>query len=307
MAGSCPLCGRSVARPSWLGGIRYEAREYRYLECRHCQSLFCDPMPDDDTLAGMYGTAYRQGSDEVADPKDHDRVRMWLVDRSPGVFVDYGCGSGELLGAAAAAGWEAIGVELDGEVARGTQARTGVTVVTEPTRLGRGVADVLHLGDVIEHLTRMDEQMPEILRLLKPGACLIAQGPLEANPNLFLGLVRLVRRIKRARPIEMAPYHVSLATAMGQRQLFGRFGLHELEFRVTEVSWPAPERLGFADLWAPRRAVLFAGRCVSQWVSRLRPQQWGNRYFYVGRAESSMPLERQGSVTLGQRDLRARA
>lgn len=58
----------------------------------------------------------------------------------------------------------------------------------DPT--GEPVVDVLHLGDMIEHLTDLEHQFPEILRLIKPGGYLLAQGPLEAGPNLFTSVLK---------------------------------------------------------------------------------------------------------------------
>ena len=148
---------------------------------------------------------------------------------------------------------------------------------------GEAPADALHLGDVIEHLTDLDRQMPAILRLLKPEGVLIAQGPLEANANLFTWVLRLARGVRGRKPPEMAPYHVLLATARGQRALFRRSGLEELEYRLREVSWPAPGVLTAADWRRPRALGLFALRRLSAGISALAPRNLGNRYFYAGR------------------------
>jgi SAM-dependent methyltransferase len=244
-------------------------------------------MPDAETLAHMYGPAYGSSftpDDAIVDPKEPERVVHWLERARRGTFVDFGCGAGALLVRAARAGWEAVGVEFDDEVAKQTSARTGARVLglAEAQSLGGPIADVLHLGDVIEHLTELDRQMPEILRLLKPGGTLLAQGPLEANANLFTCALRAARTV-RPRRTEMAPYHVLLATAVGQRQFFRRFGLDEIEFAMREVSWPAPARLGRGDWRRPRRIGLFSVRRASQALSALRPKHWGNRYYYAGR------------------------
>jgi hypothetical protein len=81
----------------------------------------------------------------------------------------------------------------------------------------------------------------------------------------------------------MAPYHVMLATARGQRAFFERFGLVATEFRLQEVAWPAPSRLSGSELFHPRSLILFMLRRLSQRLSKLRPSAWGNRYFYIGR------------------------
>jgi SAM-dependent methyltransferase len=244
-------------------------------------------MPDEETLSQMYGTDYAtnfQDDPGIDDPREALRVVRWLQGGAGGgTFVDYGCGAGMLLTEAAKLSWQAVGVELDEEVAKRVEQQTGARVVSNPAELEDGVADVLHLGDVIEHLTEVNRLMPEILRLIKPGGLLLAQGPLENDATAFTMMLRLAKSLRRGTRTEMAPYHVMLASAAGQRRLFERFGLDELEYSVREVAWPAPNRLSLSDLKRPRAVGLFTARRVSQAVSALRPGRYGNRYFYAGR------------------------
>jgi len=285
----CPLCKYGISRPGWIGSTFYGGKEFRYSQCLGCRSLYADPMPDRVTLKAMYGPEYETPKNPTApvdDPKDPRRIIDWLRELGTGVFIDFGCGAGALLSAARQLNWEPIGVELDAVRAALVQRRTGVRVVTDPSVLlngDSGTADVIHLGDVIEHLTELDQQMPEIVRLMKPGGLLLAQGPLEANACPFTWALRLSRCVGRWRRTEMPPYHVLLATAEGQRALFNRVGLRELQYVVTEVAWPAPSRLERGDWKRPRRAGMWALRRCSQVVSKLRPGTWGNRYFYAGR------------------------
>jgi SAM-dependent methyltransferase len=283
----CPLCNHENARPSWVGSTFYRGREFPYVECLRCGSLYCDPMPDAETLSQMYGPEYATSFEDdpgIDDPKEALRVVKWLKQGAGrGTFIDYGCGTGTLLIEAAKLSWQAVGVEFDSEVAKTVEQRTGARVVSNPAELAAASADVLHLGDVIEHLTEVNRLMPEILRLIKPGGLLLAQGPLENNANLFTMMLRLTKSVRGAPAREMAPYHVMLATATGQRTFFERFGLEELEYAVREVAWPAPSRLSLSDLKKARAVGLFTVRRLSQAVSALRPRRWGNRYFYAGR------------------------
>jgi SAM-dependent methyltransferase len=245
-------------------------------------------MPDEATLALMYGQTYfkAEGDQHVLphDPGNRfaDPIR-WLKQNSPALLLDYGCGAGELLEQAQNLGWSCAGIEFDGQVAETVAKRLGVRILTNPIDLGADFqADVLHLGDVVEHLTDLNNQMPEILRLLKPGGILLAQGPLEANANLFTFLLKQSRKLRGSPVSTMPPFHVLLATAQGQRKFFERFGLREIEYKITETPHPAPEKIALADFKRPQKLSLFAVRRFSQILTSLNKKSWGNRYFYVG-------------------------
>jgi SAM-dependent methyltransferase len=269
---TCPFCLSADFSPSWLK-LRYLGRLYTYLECRECGSLVCDPMPDADALKSMYGADYFE------DEPTPERFRHVLahLNGERGVLMDYGCGIGSLLALAAEKGFTPIGVEFHPDVVRSLNERGFMVVLPdeecEP-------ADVLHLGDVIEHLTDINAQLPAILSRLKPGGTFIAHNPLEGNMNLFARAIKLSRRLQGE--FEDAPRHVTLGTTEGYRRLFERFGLTELVFEVTEVPWPAPET--FRDGRSVRQLGLYAIRRLSQFVSRIRGvYKFGNRLLYVGR------------------------
>jgi SAM-dependent methyltransferase len=291
----CPLCGWPDLTSSGFGSVTFEGRTYEYRACRRCDSAACDPMPDVETLGRMYGPAYADSGapdTSLEDPKAPEEILARLRALPPGRFVDFGCGAGSLLESARTLGWTAIGVEFDPDVARRASALSHCPVVTRVDELRASAvvpADVLHLGDVLEHLTAPLDVLRPLVKLLGPTGRLFAQGPLEAGPCLFATVVRTARRLRRARPVEMPPYHVLQATVAGQRTLFERAGLDTLEYRVSEVAWPAPAKLTGAVLHQPRNVGLFLLRKASQAASALAPTCWGNRYFYVGapRGQSS--------------------
>jgi SAM-dependent methyltransferase len=257
-------------------------------------------MPDADALARMYGPVYANagGADaSVEDPKAPEEVLARLRARPPGVFVDFGCGSGSLLAPARDLGWTAVGVEFDADVVPPAAERTGCVVFNGLEELRRSAVvpvDVIHLGDVVEHLTAPLDVLRVLVGLLRPTGWLLAQGPLEAGPCVFSAVLRGARKLRSARPVEMPPYHVLQATVVGQRVLFERAGLEALEYRVSEVAWPAPGMLTADVARRPRSLGLFALRKVSQAASALAPARWGNRYFYVGARPADCPPQQRG-------------
>lgn len=278
---------------SWFGATRYNDKVFDYLNCADCRSLVCSPMPDGETLSKLYGSDYlaiNKKESQSESPKDPEYTLRFLQKAErPGVFLDYGCGEGELLSSARSMGWEAIGFEYDPTVAAQVEADTGCRVVDDPSKLcepGRELrVDVLHLGDVIEHLTDLEHQFPEILAMIKPGGYLLAQGPLEGGPNFFTTVLKWSRR-RAGNPVaNMPPYHVILATVHGQRRFFENHGLKQVAYRVTEEDWPAPSRPKRPVL--SRHTALWGVRKFSQGLSLCGLGRLGNRYFYVGRKQEA--------------------
>ena len=245
-------------------------------------------MPDERVLSEIYGPGYADlvtPDHAVEDPKEPERLLEVLRSREPGVFIDFGCGAGRLLEAAANLGWDARGIEFADEVAEAVGARTGRPVRTLSSLRDVGTspeADVVHLGDVIEHLTDLDDQFHIALSLLRPGGVLVAQGPLENNWTVFSMAKRVAGRARPNRLRRQPPTHVLQATAGGQRGFFARHGLEEKTFDIFEVWWPAPSAI--ADCRGrPRLIALHLIRRASLALGRITPKSWGDRYFYVGR------------------------
>jgi SAM-dependent methyltransferase len=282
----CPLCNSSKARDSWMGATVYCELRYRFQECLECRSMYLLPMPNRQTLDLMYGDEYLQfiSLEEAHSGKGGTKqVLEQLLQTDPGIFFDYGCGGGYLLNEVTNIKWKAYGLDFDRKSTEEFRDSNNPIIVNDLLSIPADVSfDVIHLGDVIEHLTDVNFEMPKILTRLKPGGTLIAQGPLEANFNLFLLGLRL-KKVFRNTDSTMPPYHVSLSTASGQREFFLRFGLTENEFAVFEAAHPAPDKIGLADLKNIRVTLLFLLRKMSQCLSPLISSTAGNRYFYVGR------------------------
>jgi hypothetical protein len=64
---NCPLCGHQFSKLSWVGSTFYHGKEFTYVECLFCSSLYCDPTPDFEALSQMYGVDYQNSFSEDAE------------------------------------------------------------------------------------------------------------------------------------------------------------------------------------------------------------------------------------------------
>jgi SAM-dependent methyltransferase len=249
-------------------------------------------MPDQRTLEQMYSPEYlttcyphaENGSREL-ERELHETARKAARLRPRGRLLDVGCGAGGFLLATRDAGLLPEGHELIAATAEVTAERTGLPVHAGPLDALAGGYDVVHLADVVEHHPSPVDLLSAARDRLAPDGVLVARGPLENQDNLFQTVVRsnrvLLRRLGRARPIEIPPWHVTQFTLRGWRALLARAGLRPIDERVYEISWPAPESLSL------RPAALL--RRLSRTVSGLAPGRalhLGNRVVSVLAAAS---------------------
>jgi len=96
-------------------------------------------------------------------------------------FLDYGCGGGHFVRAAADLGFAACGMDLDDASSRfgkshGLNIETG-TVADIARRFGPASFRAVLLMHVLEHVPQPRELLHELIRWLEPGGCLIIGVP----------------------------------------------------------------------------------------------------------------------------------
>jgi SAM-dependent methyltransferase len=195
-----------------------------------------DPLPVQADLEGFYQSAYvdlvRAGSRFpelsrlLGNGEGADEERRWLratfhrdvldaldehAPESPRrLLVDVGCGIGELIASAGAAGWEAVGLEPSRDaVAFGVaQGRTILNSTLEGYLAAGGPPDAPQaaiLVNVLEHVLDPMGLLGSIRGMLAPGGALVLRVPNDFNP-----LQESARSHLRLRPWWIAiPDHVN--------------------------------------------------------------------------------------------------
>lgn len=167
---------------------------------------------------------------------------------NPGSLVlDYGCGTGGFLKALGSAGFVPFGVEFDADAAETAARHTGFKAISVESfnRLAEKPAfDVLHLGDVLEHLPDPAATLRELLGYLRHGGVLYVEGPLEINPSPVYLVAKSIGIIKRALHSRFSashpPTHLFQVGEKQQSAFFKRIdpSLVQQFWRVSESGWP---------------------------------------------------------------------
>jgi SAM-dependent methyltransferase len=176
--------------------------KYELFQCGACGLQFWEPraMPEARWYEQMYG-----GRDEKLLPLEPGH-RYFLTDElAPhlGELLDIGCGTGNFLAAARAAGYSVSGTELDRNAARFAKERLGL-----PRVLGLTISefaeehphekfDVVTFFEVLEHQAEPAEFLENVKSLLRPQGYIALSVPnrerwltgpdvLDYPPNHFL-------------------------------------------------------------------------------------------------------------------------
>lgn len=169
--------------------------EYRVVQCESCELVFLNPMYDDSELAPLYPDDYYAYQDHF---QELSRARRFLKrllrygcgtkDPSfgrPGRVLDVGCGSGWVLARMRDQGWEPYGVEINKTAARiGNEAKLRIFEGTLlDAHFPADFFDYVRLNHSFEHMSRPNETLREIYRILKPGGCVLIGVPNHAGLN----------------------------------------------------------------------------------------------------------------------------
>lgn len=171
-------------------------RSARIAECRACALVFTDPQPSAEELQKRYPETYYAGWDGGG-----NRAKLWAWRLayarrflSPGRLLDVGCGSGEFLRVALAAGFDACGTEFSAAA----RAFIKHAPVYERPRTAPGDFDAITMWHVLEHTPSPRAMLSEVREKLGPGGRLII-----AVPNLDSHWFDLVYRCVKLKKNEL--------------------------------------------------------------------------------------------------------
>ncbi len=301
----CPVCCGVDVRPSLFGGHRYAGSRYDIVRCRGCGLYLVDPLPTDELLMAVYtGPEYFDDYvtpgggttgyvDSFAAPDEFDDMVLREIGcrQAGGRLLDIGCAGGRFLARGRDAGYEVFGVEPNSAMAEHAARALGLDVwcgalEALPERFAPGSFDVVHLGDVLEHLRDLEGTFAQIHRLLRPRGLLVLQQPMTYNRTLFNALLRVNMWLKRDRHSTFPPLHLWEFTPRSLRRILIDRGFEILHMRTFERRPPAPADAAPASLKKRLGPLVKRASCAVSNASWLRALELGDRAFVICRKTS---------------------
>ncbi|WP_262691440.1 class I SAM-dependent methyltransferase [Kordiimonas aestuarii] len=209
---------------------------YSVIECSSCGYRHLMPMPTDKEIENFYKEEFYQN--ERADylkeaDEDYRWKRVEMIRRLakaeellPAVSrsaLDVGCGPGDFLAVAKERGWLVKGIEpsdMAAEHARGRGLDVDTGFFSAQTADALGQYDLVHMGEVLEHVARPREVLSLAHKCLKPGGILCV-----STPNDFNGFQKVVANaLERPKWWILPHHHLNYFSCTSLEKLFGEEG-----------------------------------------------------------------------------------
>lgn len=272
----CPICGNGdVIRKA-------QPRPYAFYRCGSCGVYFVWPLPTEDRAqadAHYTETYYAGGArpdEDLFEAVSREGVEARVRDLSarlggPGRLLDVGCGTGMLVEAAAAAGWDARGVEVSARAAEHARRARGVNVATgtlSDAAFPAHAFDAVTLIHVIEHVPDPAGVLTEIRRVLRPGGILRVAAP-NASGLLYAACNVMHRATGRYGKDKFScslcpPSHLFAWDSDAMRGLLTRAGFVVEEVVITgkgdPAFYPVARWSEMGRAWPALRALEWLGR-----------------------------------------------
>lgn len=205
----CPVCGSDsffkAGKPCGHG----EDSKFDEMQCKECNLKWVEPMPTEEEIDEYYRNYYARRRKTgklncqettlskiyrfITFKKLRDKMYIKRLDKytDRGLFLDFGCGEGELLKIAKDKGWNVMGIEYSVEI-KDELAKSGINVVNTNNLSNAGLkeysVDCISSTHVIEHIINHEKFFNEVKKFLKQGGILATKVPsgtsLRARLNL---------------------------------------------------------------------------------------------------------------------------
>ena len=189
---NCNLCGTNDADDYM------EISGFKIVKCRNCKLIYVNPRLKQKSLHKIYNKEYYKnpafngtksclyGYIEYLKEKNfitstfQNRLEQIEKYSKVGKLLDVGCAFGFFLELARKNGWDVYGTEISEDAYKYAKYNLKLPVINktlEKTKFKNGNFDVVTIFDVIEHLTKPQETLREIRRILKPNGLIVVTTP----------------------------------------------------------------------------------------------------------------------------------
>lgn len=285
VANNCLFCESNKIIVTQQLGIHFNNKIFTWNKCKNCGLLFLLPHLSNSDKEIMYQYNYHE-TYYFKYTEDYRKQLQIIESLKKGTFLDFGCGDAGLISFLQKNNYTVTGVEYDEKLLEILTSKfEGINFIQE-SNFWKTTAtfDIIHMGDVLEHVSNPKELMNQLKKRLNPGGVFFIEGPLECNPCLGYYCRKgtyFIRNILNRESLRVKyPYHITYSNARNQQLFFNQLQFEKINFKVGEKGWPYIDQL--AEVKSPWLFLQYLVSKCSAFISSFI-SGWGNRFMYIGK------------------------
>ncbi len=246
---NCIICNKKNFFSAFPFNTHFNGKIFHYKKCLSCKFIKIFPYPNKKDLEKLYDNKsyHKKFYSSIETNEYRDSVKYLNKFLNFKVkLLDFGSGNGHFIREINEI-HKCYGVEYSMETIKQLKKKFKKVIFLNNNKINNkkynNFFDVIHLGDVLEHVIAPDYLLLNLHKKIKKNGLLYIEGPIERNFSLVNFLIIVFGNIKRfLRPNyknNFKPYHLFFCNFQNQISMIKKINKFKIiDYKVYETGWP---------------------------------------------------------------------
>ena len=246
---NCIMCNRKKFVTAFPFNTHFNGKIFFYKKCSSCKFVKIFPYPNQQDLNKLYDDkSYHKKFYSSVETSDYinsvNYLNKFLNNKIK--LLDFGTGNGHFLREINKI-HKCYGVEYSLETIKRLKIKFKKTIFLNKNEINNkkynNFFDVIHLGDVLEHVINPDYLLQNLQKKIKKKGLLYIEGPIERNLSLVNFFIIAFGNIKRFispnYKNNFKPYHLFFCNFQNQLSMIKKINKFKIiDYKIYETGWP---------------------------------------------------------------------
>ncbi len=265
---NCIICNNKQFTLAFPFETNYNGKKFEYYKCKNCGFVKIKPYPNKIDFKKLYNNKnYHEKFYSNLETKGYKSSAEYLSSYIKGKkkILDFGCGNGNFIRQIKNKHL-CYGVEYDLDTVKKCRESLSSAIFFQYNEINKKkfdcYFDVIHLGDVLEHVVNPNYLLKKLQKKIKKNGILYLDGPIERNFSIVNFIIILFGNIKRfflKQKNNFEPYHLYFCNLKNQLSMFEKIKNYKIiKYEIYETGWP------YYNGGLIKKTIAFIAKLISQ-------------------------------------------
>lgn len=245
----CIICNKKGFVLAFPFNTYFNKRKFCYKKCLNCNFIKIDPYPSKNDLKKLYNNkSYHEKFYSNSNSNEYNSSAKYIKDlfKKKIKLLDFGCGNGQFIKKVQNK-YKCYGIEYDQETVNKCRKSIKKARFYQYRTINKNkyinFFDLIHLGDVLEHVVDPVGLLNELEKKIKKNGHLYVEGPIERNFSIVNFSIVLFGNIKKLIKPNLknsfVPYHLYFCNFNNQLSMLKKIKKYKIvKYEIYETGWP---------------------------------------------------------------------